>query len=600
MEFLVLSLGGNSSIQAARPDAYQKPLGAERERGGALSDGRYETREPVRRKIRRSLLSKKEKRTVRPSRARYGGTITLLLLRCLEHPAVCLSSKARQVRRTSRQDWDDDDDDDTGTTMSSFFAAAIRLALRRRPHEGHMSEERAQSIAAAVRPPAEPALAPAAEVPAAQARGASNSLVPGSDSHRSVYLNPEEDPLTFFRLMLGIQTSPYLGFTISSPLGTRPAANLGLYARVVHSEQKAKDSFRVFSVVINGCYFLQIVVAAALTALGAARASSGAVTAFGAINTVIAGLLTFLKGSGLPGRLKYYGNEWKKIREFIEQRERDFMRSGGHDLDVYEVVETIEKMYNNLKADIELNTPDSYTSVTNQRRVGDDANRIGGIDMSKLESLASKLKGFEAHGGANGGANGKLEGLAAGLAKRAEGVARTMQQHEKDAEAEIQHFREDVVRDVQGHKARLDREAGERGAKARAAVSEGKQAARDGAGRLDAAVEGHRARALETVTGAGRAAQEGVGAAAGLAAGSVANLAHDLAHELGEIHQTAVSGGRQAAAQQIRNLARRLGGHDDNHADDDDDDDDDDGRDEEGGERSQGKPGPVNAGKKDK
>jgi len=123
--------------------------------------------------------------------------------------------------------------------------------------------------------------------------------------YRPHNFDPEKDPLTFFRLMLGIQTWPYLGFTISGPQGTRPAANIGLYARVVHSEQKAKDSFKVFSIVINGCYFLQIVIAAALTALGAARASSGAVTAFGALNTVIAGFLTFLKGSGLPGRFKY-------------------------------------------------------------------------------------------------------------------------------------------------------------------------------------------------------------------------------------------------------------------------------------------------------
>lgn len=60
---------------------------------------------------------------------------------------------------------------------------------------------------------------------------------------------------------------------------------------------------------INACYFLQIIVAAALTAMGAAGTSSQAITAFGAINTIIAGFLTFLKGSGLPGRLKYYGNE---------------------------------------------------------------------------------------------------------------------------------------------------------------------------------------------------------------------------------------------------------------------------------------------------
>ncbi|KAF2968942.1 hypothetical protein GQX73_g4608 [Xylaria multiplex] len=438
--------------------------------------------------------------------------------------------------------------------MSSFFEAAVRLVLRRRPGEGRMTEEHGQNLAG--RPPGgEPNVMPQAPAPAA------DPFASRENRRQCVYLNPEEDPLTFFRLMLGIQTTPYLGFTLSSPLGTRPAANIGLYARIVYSEQKAKDSFKVFSVVINGCYFLQIVIAAALTALGAARASSGAVTAFGALNTVIAGLLTFLKGSGLPGRLKYYGNEWKKIREFIEQRERDFMRS-GHNLDVYDVIETIEKMYNNLKADIELNTPDSYTSVTSQRRAGDE-NKIGGFDASKLEALASKLKGFE---------NGKIDSFAAGIREKAENATKNIQQHEKQIEAEVEHLRDDVVRDVQGHRARLDREARDREAQARAAINEGKQTARNGVeerrAKLDDTVEEHRrkldnaadeqhARALETMDNAGRAAQEGIDSATSHASGSISSLVR----EIGEIHRTAVSGGRVAAAQQIRSLAQRLGGH---------------------------------------
>ncbi|KAI1356724.1 hypothetical protein F5Y01DRAFT_265604 [Xylaria sp. FL0043] len=494
--------------------------------------------------------------------------------------------------------------------MSSFFSAVMRLVLRRGPGEGRMTEDYAQNLA--VRPP-EAGAAGIGAIGGGEGgggRGENGAILPsiqapGADpiisrlNNRPVYLNPDEDPLTLFRLMMGIQTSPYLGFTISSPLGTRPAANIGLYARIVHSEQKAKDSFKVFSVVINGCYFLQIVIAAALTALGAARASSGAVTAFGALNTVIAGFLTFLKGSGLPGRLKYYGNEWKKIREFIEQRERDFMRP-GHNLDVYEVIETIEKMYNNLKADIELNTPDSYTSVTNQRRVGDDKDaKIGGIDMSKLESIASKLKGFD---------NGKLESLTAGITKRAEGVTKTMHDQEKQIDGEIENLKRDVVRDVQSHKAQLDREAREREAQARAAINEGKQTARrevEGqVARVDDAVEGRKrqldnavgavgeqharametindtaeehkrkldsaadavgeqhARALETISDTGRAAQDGIDTTTSHATGSISNLVR----EISDIHRTALSDGRVAAAQQIRLLAQRLAGHEDEH-----------------------------------
>jgi hypothetical protein len=128
----------------------------------------------------------------------------------------------------------------------------------------------------------------------------------------------------------------------------------------------AKVGYKRFNILINGCLGLQIIVAAALTAMGAGNASHSAVTTFGAINTVIAGILTFLKGSGLPSRLKYYQNEWKKVREFIEQRERDFSRPGCH-LDPFRVVATIETMYEEVKLDTEANTPDRYAGVGNPR-----------------------------------------------------------------------------------------------------------------------------------------------------------------------------------------------------------------------------------------
>jgi hypothetical protein len=236
----------------------------------------------------------------------------------------------------------------------------------------------------------------------------------------------------------------------------------------------------------------------------------------------------------------------------------------GNNLNVYDVVETIEKMYNNLKADIELNTPDSYTSITNQRRVGDEKDpKVGGIDLSKLETLASKLKGFD---------NGKFDSLTSGITKKADEVTQSIHQHEKQIGDEIQNFKGDVVRDVQSHKARVDREAREREAQARAAINEGKQAARDGVQEervnLEQTVEGHaaqldnvaneqRAQALETINETGRAAQETIERTTNTASGSISNLVR----EISDIHRTAVEGGRVAAAQQIRHLAQRLGGH---------------------------------------
>ncbi|KAF8857515.1 hypothetical protein BDZ45DRAFT_592698, partial [Acephala macrosclerotiorum] len=170
------------------------------------------------------------------------------------------------------------------------------------------------------------------------------------------YGRPELDPndnLNLFRHLVGITSHPSMAHSDSLfSSGGRPAPNLGIYTRVVHNEQTSKIGFKYFSWLINGCLGLQIVVAATLTALGAAGGSRGAVTVFGAINTVCAGILTFLKGSGLPNRFKYYQTEWKRVREFIEQRERDFSRPHC-DLDVYSVVGMVESMYDEVKADLE-------------------------------------------------------------------------------------------------------------------------------------------------------------------------------------------------------------------------------------------------------
>ncbi|KAL4973808.1 hypothetical protein BDW66DRAFT_161776 [Aspergillus desertorum] len=148
-------------------------------------------------------------------------------------------------------------------------------------------------------------------------------------------LIPPSDKLLVFRALTGIDTP-----------------NIGIYTRVVQAETKAAKHYRFYATLINTCLGIQMVVAAALTALGAARGPHNAVTAFGAINTIVAGTLTYLKGSGLPDRLKHYQNEWRNIREYIEQRERELCLDGCG-LDVEEEIQIIEQMYEGVKREIE-------------------------------------------------------------------------------------------------------------------------------------------------------------------------------------------------------------------------------------------------------
>ncbi|KAK4043366.1 hypothetical protein C8A01DRAFT_13092 [Parachaetomium inaequale] len=303
---------------------------------------------------------------------------------------------------------------------------------------------------------------------------------------------PADDALALFRLTLGITSAPHLGFHLSAH---RPADNVGLYARVVRAEQTAKDSYKVFSLVINACYFLQIIVAASLTALGAANADNKAITAFGAINTVIAGFLTYLKGSGYPARFKYCASEWKKVREFVEHRERDFSLEGCT-LDVYQEVDAIRDMYEATKRDIEANNPEGYHSKTggNNNNNNNLKIRYDGVDKAKADAIAGKLRGLDdkvrklrGHvGSAANDVESKSDDVAAKLRSLEDTLEKvkthmgktstvhhaiqdsreaahstihhTMQDVEKRAMAELRNLGKAVVRGVEEHRPRPPRE----------------------------------------------------------------------------------------------------------------------------------------------
>lgn len=246
-----------------------------------------------------------------------------------------------------------------------------------------------------------------------------------------------DDQLNLFRHLTGITSHPSMTHMHFGG-GGRAAPNLGIYSRVVHNEQDAKRSYKRFSWLINCCLGLQIIVAAALTAMGAAGASHSAVTVFGAINTVIAGLLTFLKGSGLPNRMKYYQAEWKRIREFIEQRERDFSRPGC-DLDVYAVVDAVESMYDGVKADLEATVPDRFAGIRGGPRAGhpngEATPATNGLSRIGSEALNEKLKDMESALGTKG--KGLLSGLVqqshlATTAKTAQETAKNLQERTRE------------------------------------------------------------------------------------------------------------------------------------------------------------------------
>ena len=159
--------------------------------------------------------------------------------------------------------------------------------------------------------------------------------------------------LVKFQTLIGINSPQILRATTVSG---RPAPNEGIYKRTVDEEGRVQFQYKISNYFVNIGGMLQIVVGAALTALGAANGPSAVVTILGALNTVLAGMLTYLKGQGLPMRLEQYVHMLRTLREHIEERERELLEPDCW-LDVDEELQRIAKMYQEVRQTAEDNAP---------------------------------------------------------------------------------------------------------------------------------------------------------------------------------------------------------------------------------------------------
>lgn len=163
------------------------------------------------------------------------------------------------------------------------------------------------------------------------------------------------DKLSIFREQVGITDV----LDLESRASKRKARNVGIYNRVVIEEREAKLQYFFSALLINTCLLAQVVFASALTALGAGHGSHTQITALGAANTVIASVLTFTKGQGLPNRLRQYQCSLRKIREHIEQKEREFAQLDSK-LDIDMEMRRITDMYEQVRQNDENNDPSTY------------------------------------------------------------------------------------------------------------------------------------------------------------------------------------------------------------------------------------------------
>jgi hypothetical protein len=193
---------------------------------------------------------------------------------------------------------------------------------------------------------------------------------------------------------------PLLGkhnWHFKSLFATSSPANDGYYISAVQSEWKAFIGYQLSNVFITTVYVLQIFVAATITALAAYDGHRVTLTILGAINTVLAGLVAYTKGMGLPNRLRKSRDQYQHVKEYVDYKERQFVwkakfqaksipgDSSLASLDPWVEAEQVRKLYEAAQKDEQANYPDIYVNdheKTVLEAINAD-NREGGIMARK-------------------------------------------------------------------------------------------------------------------------------------------------------------------------------------------------------------------------
>ena len=158
------------------------------------------------------------------------------------------------------------------------------------------------------------------------------------------------------------------------------SVNDGYYSRAIQEEYKAFVGYQLSNFVINSVFIAQIFIAATITGLSAYPSHRVALTVLGAINTVMAGLVAYTRGMGLPNRLRKSRDQYQHIKEFIDYKERQFRWSAKFaatnnppgdanltDLNPWAAAEQVRKLFEAAQKDEQANYPDIYVN-DNQRQ----------------------------------------------------------------------------------------------------------------------------------------------------------------------------------------------------------------------------------------
>ncbi|KAL6252498.1 hypothetical protein RBB50_000217 [Rhinocladiella similis] len=178
---------------------------------------------------------------------------------------------------------------------------------------------------------------------------------------------PVVDPHDQFCMMVGIPSSaPDAGRDRKS------VPRKSLYGRVTRQLAHQRWTYYTTASLSNTMLLTQVVLGAALTALGASESSHILITIFGALNTVIAGMVAYLKSRGQPMRARMYRDDLERVVDEIENSEIMWLGISRHvhgydeidtddgQVSVRSEVARLTRLYDRAVKSNTMNNPDMY------------------------------------------------------------------------------------------------------------------------------------------------------------------------------------------------------------------------------------------------
>ncbi|KAF1926941.1 uncharacterized protein M421DRAFT_41423, partial [Didymella exigua CBS 183.55] len=153
-----------------------------------------------------------------------------------------------------------------------------------------------------------------------------------------------------------------------------------LYGRATHKRNTQNATYLFTAALSNTLLLTQVVLGAALTALGASESSHILITVFGALNTIIAGLVAYLKSRGQPMRARMFRDDLDRVVDEMENSEVMWLgiQQGVHGYDeiaiddsvsVRSEVARLTRLLDKAVRSNTMNDPDMYMNA-----VGEGAN----------------------------------------------------------------------------------------------------------------------------------------------------------------------------------------------------------------------------------